>query len=175
MIPAHIQTLYNLFTKIIDGHVYAEIRCGMYGLPQAGKLANDQLAQLLLPQNYLPCPVTPGLLWMDTTSDLMFSLDVDDFGVRYTKRCDVERLFTTLRTKYRLTTDWTGSHGCIGLTLMWDYKHHTVDLTIPATLFMLYNDSCTPLQHTRNMPPTPCLECTYLLRSTAIFYPYCHR
>ena len=132
MIPTHIQTLYNLAPKIIDGHVYAEIRCGMYGLPQAGKLANDQLAQFLLPHNYLPCPVTTPGLWMDTRpSDLMFSLVVDDFGVHYTKHCDVERLLTTLCTKYRLTTDWTDSR-YIGLTLMWDYEHRTIDLTIPG-------------------------------------------
>ena len=130
MIPPHIQTLYNLAPKIIDGHIYAEIRRGMYGLPQAGKLANDQLARFLLPHHYLPCPVTPGL-WMDTTSDLMFTLVVDDFGVRYTKRSDVDRLLTTLRTKYRLTTDWTGSR-YIGLTLTWDYEHRTVDLTMPG-------------------------------------------
>ena len=128
MIPPHIQILYNLAPKIIDGHIYAEIRRGMYGLPQAGKLANDQLAQFLLPHHYLPCPVTPGL-WMDTTSDLMFLLVVDDFGVRYTKRSDVERLVTTLCTKYHLATDWTGSR-YIGLMLMWDYEHCTIDLTI---------------------------------------------
>ena len=49
----------------------------------------------------------------------MFTLVVDDFGVRYTKRSDVDRFLTTLRTKYRLTTDWTGSR-YIGLTLTWD-------------------------------------------------------
>ena len=39
----------------------------------------------------------------------MFTLVVDDFGIRYTKCSDVERLLTTLCTKYRLTTtaDWT--------------------------------------------------------------------
>jgi hypothetical protein len=128
MIPSRIKTLYSLSTKIIDWHVYAEIRLGMYALPQAGKLANFQLAQFLLLHNYLPCPVTPGL-WMDTTSDLMFLLVVDDFGVRYTKRSDVEHLVTTLCTKYHLATDWTGSR-YIGLMLMWDYEHCTIDLTI---------------------------------------------
>jgi hypothetical protein len=36
IIPPHIQTLYNLAPKIVDVHIYAEIRRGMYGLPQAG-------------------------------------------------------------------------------------------------------------------------------------------
>jgi hypothetical protein len=33
--------LYQLESKISNGYVYAEVRKGMYGLPQAGKLAND--------------------------------------------------------------------------------------------------------------------------------------
>ena len=82
MIPADIQTLYILQPQIVDGHVFAEIRRGMYGLPQAGKLANEQLQAVLAPHGYVPCPITPGL-WKDTHSDLMFTLVVDDFGVRY--------------------------------------------------------------------------------------------
>ena len=119
----------------------------MYGLPQAGKLANDQLAQFLLPHNFLPCPVTPGL-WMDTTSDLMLTLVVDDFGVRYNKRSDVDRLLTTLYTKYHLTTDWTGSH-YVGLTLMWDYEHRTVDLTMPGYIV------CALQRFTHSTPTHP--------------------
>ena len=41
MIPECIMTLYNLNDLVHRGHVYVEIRKGMYGLPQAGKLAND--------------------------------------------------------------------------------------------------------------------------------------
>lgn len=59
----------NLPAKIIDCHIYAEIRHRMYRLPQAGKLTNEQLEQFLLPHQYIPCPVTPGL-WRDTTGDL---------------------------------------------------------------------------------------------------------
>jgi hypothetical protein len=38
---------------------------------------------------YIPCDVTPGL-WKHTDSDLMFTLVVDDFGVRYTNKSDVK-------------------------------------------------------------------------------------
>jgi hypothetical protein len=43
--PQEIVTLYNLEPLIHKGHVYAEVRKGMYGLPQAGKLANDALVK----------------------------------------------------------------------------------------------------------------------------------
>ena len=89
MIPANIQTLYNLQPQIIDGHVFAEIRRGMYGLPQAGKLANEQLQAFLAPHGYIPCLITPGL-WKDTHSNLMFALVVDDFDIRYSTRQDAD-------------------------------------------------------------------------------------
>jgi hypothetical protein len=125
-----IITLYNLGNRIHNGHVYCRVNKGMYGLPQAGKLANDDLAKHLAPHGYIPCPITPGL-WKDTTSDLMFSLVVDDFGVRYTSKPDVERLLTILQRKYRTSTDWTGSR-YVGLTIVWDYTNGTVDISMPG-------------------------------------------
>ena len=130
MIPSHIQVLYNLQPQIIDGHVYAEIRRGMYGLPQAGKLANDQLQTFLAPHGYIPCSLTPGL-WRDMNSDLMFTLVVDDFGVRYSNRAHADKLLTILSQKYRVKADWTGSR-YIGLSLDWDYTARTLDLSMPA-------------------------------------------
>jgi hypothetical protein len=130
MLPQAIIDLYKLEDKIVDGHVYAEVRKGMYGLPQAGKLANDQLCQFLEPHGYLPCPVTPGL-FKDTNSDLMFTLVVDDFGVRYTNNADVDKLIAVLQQHYKLTTDWTGAR-YIGLTLAWDYDNQIVDISMPG-------------------------------------------
>ena len=61
----------------------------------------------------------------------MFTLVVDDFGVRYTHCSDIERFLATLRSKYGLTMDWTGAQ-YIGITISWDYLKHTVDLTMPG-------------------------------------------
>ena len=55
----------------------------MYGLPQAGHIANDQLVTFLAPHGYHPVPITPGL-WKHDTRDLFFTLVVDDFGIKYT-------------------------------------------------------------------------------------------
>ena len=54
----------------------------MYGLPQAGILANNQLVLQLEPKGYTLCKPTSGLLkkkWAPIT----FSLVVDNFGVKY--------------------------------------------------------------------------------------------
>jgi hypothetical protein len=130
LIPAHIITLYNLEDKIVNGHVYAEARKGMYGLPQAGRLVNDRLTKFLEPRGYVPCKHTYGL-WRDTKSDLMFTLVVDDFGIRYTKKADAKRLMDTLKLQYKVSKDWEGSR-YIGFTLKWDYIGRTVELSMPG-------------------------------------------
>jgi hypothetical protein len=130
LIPQEIIDLYQLEDKIIDSHVYAEVRKGMYGLPQAGRLANEQIREFLEPHGYVPCHVTPGL-WKDCNSDLMFTLVVDDFGVRYTSRKDVDKLISILQLKYKCTTDWAGER-YVGLTLKWDYIKRTCDISMPG-------------------------------------------
>jgi hypothetical protein len=130
MLSPRTITLYNLEAKIHDGYIYAEVRKGMYGLPHAGKLANDRLRSFLAPAGYIPCRVTPGL-WRHQHSNLMFSLVVDDFGIRYTKRDDVEQLIAMLEREYKCTIDWEGNR-YVGLTLAGDYDKGTCDLSMPG-------------------------------------------
>ena len=130
MLPAAIVAQYNLTDLFDDGFVYVEIRRGMYGLPQAGRLANDQLVAFLQPHGYLPCPLTHGL-WRHTTRDVVFSLVVDDFGVRYTRQEDADHLIATLKSAYEVSVDWTGARYC-GLTLKWDYEKRTCDISMPG-------------------------------------------
>jgi len=65
-LPQSIMEHYHLHDLVHNGHVYVEIRRGMYGLPQAGKIANAQLQAFLAPHGYHPCPITPGLWTHDT-------------------------------------------------------------------------------------------------------------
>jgi hypothetical protein len=62
LIPDEIIDKYNLH-ELIDNHgwVYVEIRIGMYGLPQAGILANKLLEERLNTRGYYQCQHTPGL------------------------------------------------------------------------------------------------------------------
>jgi hypothetical protein len=83
LIPDEIMQEYNLHTLVKNGNVLARIDKGMYGLPQAGILANKLLKERLEPHGYCKCNHTPGL-WKHHTRALMFSLVVDDFGVQYT-------------------------------------------------------------------------------------------
>jgi len=130
VIPPAIMDHYKLHDLVHHSHVYVEIRRGMYGLPQAGKIANDQLQIFLLPHGYQPCPFTPGL-WRHATHDIQFTLVVDDVAVRYTKRDDVNHLLDALRAHYQVTEDWDAARYCC-LTLEWDYARRTVDISMPS-------------------------------------------
>jgi hypothetical protein len=67
----------------------------MCGLPQAGKLAADQLEKFLAPCGFIPAGRTPGL-WKHKTRDILFTLIVGDFGARCTNRADVDHLISAL-------------------------------------------------------------------------------
>jgi hypothetical protein len=51
---------------------------------------------------------------------------VDDFGVKYVSKHDVNHLIDSIKATYMLTMDWMGKLYC-GITLEWDYVHQQVD------------------------------------------------
>jgi hypothetical protein len=102
----------------------------VYGLPQAGMFAFNQLKTHLATHVYAPCTHIPGL-WTHSTRNIMFSLVVNNFGINYTNRDDTIHLLTALEEMYTVTTDWTGSL-YLATTLNWDYIHSIVDISMPG-------------------------------------------
>jgi hypothetical protein len=97
IIPDEVIEQYNLKSISIDGWVYLEIRKGMYGLKQAGILANQLLQKRLEPYGYYPARHTPGL-WLHKSKPIAFTLIVDDFAVKYVGQENAHHLrnaFTT--------------------------------------------------------------------------------
>jgi hypothetical protein len=140
LIPKEIQDQYNLTQfKTNDNSVYFEVQKGMYGLPQAGIIAHEQLKQHLKPHGYEPCKCTPGL-WRHRARDIRFCLVVDDFGVKYKTKADAQHLIDALQEKYETTIDWKGSLFC-GITLDWNYKENerSVSLSMPGYISKCLN------------------------------------
>ena len=130
VIPPDIIEKYKLLDIATDGKVYVEVSKGIYGLPQAGKLANEQLIRHLEPHGYAPCAMTPGL-WRHKTRDITFLLVVDDFAIKYTDKKDAEHLLAALETGYKMSTDWNAERYC-GLIMKWDYEARTCDVSMPG-------------------------------------------
>ena len=102
----------------------------MYGLPHAGKIANNCIRKHLQPYDYKPVIHTPGL-WQHATRPIAFTLVVDDFGVKYTRLADITHLQAGLEKQYKITIDNTGSLYC-GLTLDWQYNKRYVEISMPG-------------------------------------------
>jgi hypothetical protein len=60
--PEEIIQKYNLSALAVDGWVYIEVRKCMFGLKQAGILANQLLQTRLAPFGYYPARHTPGTM-----------------------------------------------------------------------------------------------------------------
>ena len=127
IIPEEVIAQYQLH-KFVDtnGWVYMKICKGMYGLKQAGIIANDELIKHLKPYGYHPVKFTPGL-WKHTDNDTIFSLVVDDFAIKYTSMEKANHLLNALKDKYTISIDWDASL-YIGISLEWDYNKRTLKL-----------------------------------------------
>jgi hypothetical protein len=129
-IPPSIMTQYNLLPLVFKDHVLVEIQKGMYGLPQAGIIANKRLVKHLATHGYMPVANTAGL-FKHVSRPITFCLTVDDFGIKYVDKANADHLFHALRELYTITLDWTGTKYC-GLTLAWDYSARTCDVSMPG-------------------------------------------
>jgi hypothetical protein len=109
--------------------VYIEVQKVMYGLPQAGILANQLLARSLAIHGYHQTNFTPGL-GRHFTHPIQFTLVVDYIGVQYVVKEHAQHIIDALEMDYTVSKDWDGSLHC-GITLKWDENKY-VDLSIPG-------------------------------------------
>ena len=131
-IPQEFIDEYNLMQYVHNGWVYFEITKGIYGLKQAGKLANDLLTERLSKHGYFQCATTPGL-WRHKWRPVVFVLIVDDSGIEYVEKEHAEHLLSALRANYTITTDWTGKR-YVSIDINWDYNKRTCRTTMVACM-----------------------------------------
>ncbi|KAL7474389.1 hypothetical protein ACHAW6_000364 [Cyclotella cf. meneghiniana] len=128
LLPTEIIDSYGLLNKEINGWVYVRIEKGMYGLPQAGILANKLHASCLDADGYYQCQFTPGL-WHHKWRLITVSRVVDDFVVKTVGLTHAKHLKSTIKKYYKVSVDWTGELFC-SISLLWDYNNSTVDLSM---------------------------------------------
>jgi hypothetical protein len=80
-------------------------------------------------------------------------LVVNDFGVKYLGREHVDHLIKCIKEKYELTEDWTGNL-YYRIKLLWDYKAHTLDISMPGYIKKL-------LQKYKHKMPKKLQHCPY--------------
>jgi hypothetical protein len=70
-------------------------------------------------------------MWLHKTTPIAFSLIVDDFAVKYVGNQYADHLRDALLRSYELTTEWEGKVYS-DMTLKWDYKNRTRDISMPG-------------------------------------------
>jgi hypothetical protein len=94
-VPQEIIDKFNLEQFFVNDTIYFEVRKTMYGLPQAGRLAQEELFAHLSKHGFYQCANTP-CLFRHQDRDITFCTVVDDFGVKYKKKEDVDFLIKVL-------------------------------------------------------------------------------
>lgn len=146
--PEDVIEEYGLLAKATsDGYVYCEVVKGMYGLPQAGILAQELLEKRLARHGYTQSKVTPGF-WTHKWRPISFTLVVDDFGVKYVGKEHADHLVGILEEHYDCHIDWEGRK-YLGITLDWDYIKRECHLSMPGYV----QNALTRFQH--EMPKRP--------------------
>ena len=150
-----------MLRDIIDakGFIHCEVTRGMYGLPQAGMLAQDQLSKRLNKAGYHQSEMTPGY-WKHQWRPISFALVVDDFGVKYVGEEHAKHLISVLQEHYEIDVDWDGTR-FIGLTLDWDYSGHKVHLSMPGYIAKALARFAHPAPKKPQHQPHPHTERTY--------------
>ena len=89
MIPEELTEEYQGDKFAEERYIYFEINKGMYVLPQAGSLENKILQKILAAYGFSTTPTTLGL-WRHEKIPIQFDLVVDEFGVKYEQKEDVQ-------------------------------------------------------------------------------------
>jgi hypothetical protein len=130
-IPDKVIQQYNLMLVVTqDGYVYCEITRGMYGLPQAGIIAQELLEKQLVEYGYHQSKTINGF-WKHQTRPISFTLVVDNFAVKYINKEDTEHLINTIKKYYPMRVDRDATK-YIGLTFEWDYINQKAHIHVPG-------------------------------------------
>ena len=120
---------YNFITLVEDqGWIYILIEKGMYGLKQAGIIANQELVNHLAQFGYNPVQKKLGL-WVHDNRHTIFSLVVEGICVQYSSTEDANFFLNALRAKYLIIVNMEATF-YIGIKLVWDYVNITITLLI---------------------------------------------
>ena len=107
LIPDTVIKRHLLEPYLTNTSILLEVNQGMYGLPQAGYLAQRRLISHLAKHEYhetsTPC------LFRHSTNGTTFALVVDDFGVKYCTDAAAEHLISALRELYEIKIDLSGA------------------------------------------------------------------
>ena len=157
-IPKDFQEKYRL-NSFVDhaGYVYAKINKALYGLKESGRIANEDIVDHLALHGYHESEYTCGL-FKHHNRNITFTLVVDDFGIKWTKKADLDHLLSILELKYKMKVDMDAKQ-YVGIDLQWDYDKRelicSMDEYIDTALLELQHITPKQVHHgpSKHVPP----------------------
>jgi hypothetical protein len=128
-IPPETVAAYSKSIVIVNGKAMVEIVKGIYGLPHAGKIAQDRLISHLESCGFIQSTNTT-CFFTHVSKPIAFTLVVDDFGVKYKGAENADYLLTSLQSLYEVTVDWSGSR-YLGMHINRDRLNNTISISMP--------------------------------------------
>jgi hypothetical protein len=122
---------HNLHQHIHNNSVLFEMTKSMYGLPHAGKIAQDILIERLATHGYHQTSTI--CLFRHSTNGVAFALVVDDFGVKFQDLAGAEDLIRCLQLYYTLTIKMDATK-FLGLTIAVDHTAREVRISAPGVI-----------------------------------------
>ena len=92
-------------------------------------MGHKQLCERLRTAGYTPILGTSGM-FQHHSRLTKFCLYVDDFGIKYFTKSDLQHLLQTLGKSYTYSVDYSGADFC-GLHYDWNYSREYVDVSLP--------------------------------------------
>jgi hypothetical protein len=129
-IPPKSREKYISDDLVRNEQVLAEIRKGIYGLTQAGLLAQERLVEHLAKHEYHRLSEDHPCIFKHKSRKITFCLVVDDFGVMYHEREDAEHLLCALEELYSVKADWEGTT-YVGFHVKHDKGNRVLTLSMP--------------------------------------------
>jgi hypothetical protein len=102
----------------------------MFGLPQAGIIAQEPLEKQLAEYRYHQSKIINSF-WKHKTRPICFALAVDNFAVKYVDEEDAEHLINAIKKYYPMAVDKEATK-YIGLTIKWDYTNQKAHIHMPG-------------------------------------------
>ena len=90
----------------------------------------------------------------------MFTLVVDNFGVKCVNKEDAEHLMSVLKQNYEVTEDWEGGR-YIGMHLRWGYPGRKVHLAMPGYVEKALREFLHEHSRRKQYSPFPCAQKKY--------------
>ena len=126
-----ILTQHNLQQFLHNNSILFEVTKSMYGLPHAGKIAQDVLIGRLATHGYLQTGTT--CLFRHVTNGVAFALVVDDFAVKFKDLVSADHLIACLELYYKLTIKKNATK-YLGLTIEVDKIVREVRISAPGVI-----------------------------------------